>query len=160
MTHWTDKIDTVYQVLLIDVRGKTVKIQGKGFAIEETFEESHTCVKASEVVEVVGVTPDAIPYKLSSDILEIDKEVVLLGGNSEETMLRLLRVTLDKAMPFFHTIIKQEQMPMLIVSSATKNMSRMTVTAGLVEDTQVLLLDVALTNSEKRDNEHETEIYF
>lgn len=164
MNHWTVKIDSVYQILLIDVKGKTVKIQGKGFEIKEQFEESGTCVKMSEVIEVLGVThstttPSTIAYKLSLDILDLDQEVVLLGGNTKELMLRLLRVTLEKAMPFFQTIIKQENMPLLIVSSATKDMRHMTVTAGLLEDTQVLLLDVVAINQEEQEIDHETNIF-
>ena len=145
MAHWTDKIDSVFQVLLIDVKGRKTKIQGKGFMIEQTFEETLT---PGSITELIDTHKGKTPYRITSDIIEIDDEVIHLNNRGHDLLLNLLKGVLVSVMPFFHTIIKQENTPVLIVSSVTKDHSKMTVSAGLVEDTQVILLDVKREESE------------
>lgn len=146
-------LDSVYQVLLIDVKEEETKIKGKGFEFVGQFEDRHG---VSDFEAIIKGCEGGSPYTISSDLFDEQDKEIMLGDNVEETFLEIFHKIIEHIIPYFQVIIREEQMPVLLVSSMDKEKGYMTVSAGLLEDTQIVVLNIKPKLKEPQD---ETEVH-
>jgi len=146
-------LNSVYQVLLIDVKEQGTTIQGKGFEFVGQFEDRHG---VSEFEAIIKGCEEGSSYTISSDLFDEQDKEITLGENVEETFLEIFQKIIEHIVPYFQVIIREEQMPVLLVSSMDKDKGYMTITAGLLEDTQIVVMSIQPKSKETKD---ETEIH-
>lgn len=138
-SNWIDIIDSLKQLILVDVKGKKTIIQNEGHIIELKIEGQEM---PSHIDEVIGSLKGTMPYIIESDVFEMDHHEVNLKYYDDTLYHSVLKNCVSVVIPFFHTIITQEATPIIITSTMDEKRSRLEVHAGMVGDTQVLLLSI------------------
>ena len=87
---------------------------------------------------------------ISSDITGEMNKKIKVKVLEKHVVSRIQKEVLAAYLPYLATIAKNENSEILIQSSNTADNPRLTITAGLIDDIQVILLDIHYERNERR----------
>jgi hypothetical protein len=86
---------------------------------------------------------------INSDVLGVVNEKIKLKRLEQHTLHKVLALTLEAYLPYLAKIVKDEDSNILIQTHYESDNPALTITAGLIDDIQVVLLDVHYERNER-----------
>ena len=87
---------------------------------------------------------------INSDVFDAENLKVKVKNLEIHSMNRIMNKVIEKSIPFLASISRSEGKDILIQTSFEKENPALTITVGIVDDVQVLLLDIHYERNERR----------
>ena len=130
----------------------------KGNTIEVTQYERKVSIPKVEGVNtnVPNVKEILLEFKgkrnciINSDVFDAENEKVKVKNLEMHNLKRIMNKVIEKSIPFLSEICVEENREILIQMTYEKHNPALTITVGVVDDVQVLLLDIHYERNERK----------
>jgi len=141
-----EKFIKLNSIIILEVSEKAVILKQYEEKIDLTLQDSDTPVSIQEILTPLIGTQVCI---INSDVLGVVNEKIKLKRLEKHTLHKVLALTLEAYLPYLAKIAKDENSNILIQTFYESDNPALTITAGLIDDIQVVLLDVHYERNER-----------
>jgi len=90
---------------------------------------------------------------INSDVYQATDKKIMTKRLEPHLLKRMADAVLNDAIPFLSKVSAEEKMPILIQTHHEPSIPEMTITAGLIEDMQVVLFTIRYADAKKEEEE-------
>lgn len=126
-------------VMLLKVEGNTIILQVQNDKYQSQLKETREHKELREILKDFSGDTKVVA---SSDLFDVFNDEVLFEKLTSEVANKLQNKVLFSILPYIATIAKQEESSILIQSTYSIRNPSLTMSIGLVDDIQILLLDM------------------
>lgn len=126
-------------VMLLKVEGDDMILQVLNSKYQTKLIETN---KHKELREILKDFNGDIRVLVSSDLFDLFNDELLCQKLTPEVANKLQNIVLINILPYIATIAKQEDSSILIQSTYSNKNQSLTMSIGLMDDMQILLLDI------------------
>ena len=142
-----EKFIKLNSIIILEVNGSEVTLKQYEESLVLKMNDQPLLPSIEEVLEpLVGKRACII----NSDILGIENQKIKLKSLEKHVLHRLLGLTLTSTIPYLAHIANEEGSSILLQSHYDPDSPALSITAGLVDDIQVLLLDIHYERHERQ----------
>jgi len=136
-------------VTVLGVRGNDVMITQYDEKVNMPHIESND-TQLTDIKEILLEFKGKRNCIINSDIFDVINEKVKVKNLEKHTMKRILDKVIEESVPFLAEISALEGQDVLIQTTYDKENPALTITVGLLDDIQVLLLDIHYERNERK----------
>jgi len=136
-------------ITVLGVRGNDVTITH----YDEKVNIPHVETKDTELPDIKGILSEFKGKRnciINSDVFNVINEKVKVKNLEKHTLKRILDKVVEESVTFLAEISALEGQDVLIQTTYNKENPALTITAGLLDDIQVLLLDIHYERNERK----------
>jgi hypothetical protein len=141
-----EKFVKMNSIIILEVSENTVTLNQYEEQLSLKVQANDTVVSVQEVLAPLTGKRACI---INSDVLGVVNEKIKLKRLEKHTLHRVLALTLEAYLPYLSKIAKDEDSNILIQTHYEIDNPALTITAGLIDDIQVVLLDVHYERNER-----------
>jgi hypothetical protein len=144
-----DSVLALNGVSVLGVRGNMIEITQyeKKICIPNNAESDKNAPDIKEILLEFKGKRNCIIY---SDVFGVENEKVKVKNLEMHNIKRIMNKVIEKSIPFMSKICAEEESNILIQTIYEKENPALTITVGLMDDVQVLLLDIHYERNERR----------
>ena len=136
-------------VSVLGVRGNTIEITQYERKVSIPKEEGANS-NVPNIKEILLEFKGKRNCIINSDVFDAENEKVKIKNLEMHNLKRIMNKVVEKSIPFLTEICIDEERDVLIQTIYEKDNPALTISVGLVDDVQVLLLDIHYERNERR----------
>jgi hypothetical protein len=133
------KFNQLGSIMLLTANNNRYEVQIYKDKIIGTFE---TTTLLPPITTLLSSIRGGITSLVTSDVFDVTNLEIPLRNMEKHTLARIQNLIIARLLPYLATIAQEEQEAIMIQSSYSSTNPSLTISAGLLNDVQVLLLDI------------------